>query len=216
MDFFVPLHFSFQMLSISEIHLYNYVPPPHAPDLSSSRSRDEIMPLVGPLSKGNESLRVKVVHGSVEIMTKAKQSADVDGHFSWTAMKDFELWDGESGETIELFIMSSDGKHRRQRAEAMATTRMERFRRQPEIRIDARLPLTLVEEGTAEAFDGSETYITMTACWTDDCFEPTFLQSLFCTACFTMADIDFGATILPRELLPARCRAQQRLLLKWS
>ena len=202
----------------------------HVDVLTAEEQRSELSTLLassGP--KEVTEVGVAVVHGGSEVVAQPARSADVEGHYSWTACE-LEIFDGESGETLEFFIEQKCPGSRRGRSSirrriAIATTRMERFRRYPEERITARLELTAIDaietssgigsgSGGVEEDRDEETkpYIEVVACWTDDVFIPTFLQSLFCTACITMADIDFGAALLPKEFLPARCRAQKRLL----
>ena len=133
---------------------------------------------------------------------RQKFSSDVDGHYAFRNMN-LEVFDGESGESVEFIVVRQNSSGTVRIRSGIATTRMERFRRHPEKRITTRLDLSPVDAVEAtESFSSVGPYIEVVAHWTDDCFQPTFLESLFCTAWFTMADLDFGALLIPSELLP--------------
>jgi hypothetical protein len=55
------------------------------------------------LTSKAEALFVSIVFGSQEKRTTVEKAWDQDGRFAWRAPK-FELWDGESGETVEFIV----------------------------------------------------------------------------------------------------------------
>ena len=138
-----------------------------------------------------------------------------------------ELWDGELSETIELMVICQFKeklyKH------SIATMHMEEFRREPEKRFDILKDLNALGAGPslparlggtasgsygrssnsgggAAEEDAASTYgsLHLVCTYTDDCFQPTFFQSLFCNAAA------FGACAPQDQVSAARERALHR------
>lgn len=75
---------------------------------------------------------ITVVHGSQEKKTDIQSSWENDGKFKWTLNPNIELWDGESGETVEFFVnIERNGTRWR---DSMCTLTMDEFRKKPERR----------------------------------------------------------------------------------
>ena len=121
---------------------------------------------------------VAVHHGSQSKMTHIANEVE---NPRWESV--IELWDNEMCETLEFIVVLRAGgmlwKH------SIATTNMEQFRTQPERRVDTWVLLGSVSrpDTTAsaplaipEVF--GELHLVVT--YTEDCYQPTLLQSVFC------------------------------------
>jgi hypothetical protein len=74
---------------------------------------------------------ITVVHGSQEKKTAVQTAWDNDGKFEWLN-PNIELWDGESGETVEFFVnIERNGTRWR---DSMCTITMGEYRKKPERR----------------------------------------------------------------------------------
>mmetsp|Transcript_6650 Transcript_6650/g.8616 ORF Transcript_6650/g.8616 Transcript_6650/m.8616 type:complete len:238 (+) Transcript_6650:174-887(+) len=158
-----------------------------------------------------EAMFISIVHGSQEKRTSLESSWDNDGKFEWKNPK-IEIWDGESGETVEFFVnIERNGTRWR---DSMCTVTMDQFRKKPERRFTLLNSLFPVGSNAEQTSRGD---MSIVLCFTEDCLQPTLLQSLFCTAFvgfggeLDMLSMDVGGFFLP-QLLSARTRAQQRLL----
>lgn len=126
---------------------------------------------------------VAVHHGSQSKMTHFADKVD-NPH--WDSV--IELWDREVCETLEFIVVVRAGgllwKH------SMATLNMEQFRTQPELRVDIWVLLGSVSRrnlGTSlsiqdSTFDQPKAFgeLHLAVTYTEDCNQPTFLQSVFC------------------------------------
>lgn len=155
---------------------------------------------------------ISIVHGSQEKRTALESSWDNDGKFEWKNPK-IEIWDGESGETVEFFVnIERNGTRWR---DSMCTLTMDQFRKNPEKRFTLTKDLFPVGSNAEQVSRGK---LCVVLCFTEDCLQPTLLQSLFCTAFvgfgggLDMLSMDIGGGLLLPNLLSARTRAQQRLL----
>ena len=82
---------------------------------------------------------VSIVHGSQEKKTPVKSSWENDGKFEWVLNPNLELWDGESGETVEFFVnIERNGTRWR---DSMCTLTMDSFRKNPEKKFILAKPL---------------------------------------------------------------------------
>ena len=164
------------------------------------------------LSKGMQTF-VAVNHGS-----QAAKTASAHEPLNPVFNSSIELWDGELSETIELMVVCQFKeklyKH------SIVTMQMEEFRREPEKRFDLLKDLTALAKeptlparlgGTGDSRAAAEdsvgaSYGTLhlLCTYTDDCFQPTFFQSLFCNAAA------FGSCAPQDQVSAARERALQR------
>ncbi|KAJ1449637.1 hypothetical protein M885DRAFT_622374 [Pelagophyceae sp. CCMP2097] len=125
---------------------------------------------------------VTIHHGSQSKMTHATREILEP---KWDSV--VELWDSEMCETLEfVVVIKAFGgflwKH------SMATLNMEQFRAAPETKIEQWLPLGSVTssrpEAVAKAAEKNFGQLKVVATYTEDCVQPTFLQSLFCNVLF--------------------------------
>ena len=121
---------------------------------------------------------VAVHHGSQSKMTHIANEVD-NPH--WDSV--VEVWDNEMCETLEFIVVLRAGtmlwKH------SMVTMNMEQFRAQPEHRIDAWVLLGSVSKPDPAASSPilqSESFgeLHLVVTYTEDCYQPTLLQSVFC------------------------------------
>jgi len=164
------------------------------------------------LTSKAEAMFITIVHGSQEKRTPPTKAWDNDGKYEWKDLP-IELWDGESGETVEFFVnVERNGTRWR---DSMTTMSMSDFRRRPEHRFTVRTPLGPI--GSSNPSSSPKGFLVTIISYTEDCLQPTLFQSLFCTAfvncggAMDMLNFDFGGVFLP-NLLSAQTRAQQRLL----
>lgn len=90
-----------------------------------------------------------------------------------------ELWDNEMCETIEFIVVVRVGgflwKH------SIHTMHMEHFRVQPDLRINNWLPLESISVPHLDRYSNkSFGELHIVATYTQDCYQPTLLQALFC------------------------------------
>ena len=121
----------------------------------------------------NLSAFVAIHHGAQSKMTHV---ADDVENPRWDSV--IELWDREMCETIEFIVVIRVGaflwKH------SIHTINMEQFRTQPELRIDNWLALGSISVPLLKSPAKSFGDLHIVATYTEDCYQPTLLQSMFC------------------------------------
>ena len=143
----------------------------------------------------NLSAFVAVHHGSQSKMTHVAH--DVENP-RWDSV--IELWDNEMCETIEFIVVIRVGtflwKH------SIHTINMEQFRTQPELRIDNWLPLGSIIIPLHKSHAKSFGELHVVATYTDDCFQPTLLQSMFCNLVYCPLPSDGNTRVRHPRVVP--------------
>ena len=166
-------------------------PPPSQVVLKGRRDRRE----------RDLSSFVTIHHGSQSKMTHRTSETPLNP--KWDSVVEF--WDSEMCETLEFVVVirAAGGtlwKH------SMATVNMEQFRAAPETKIEVALPLgslTSRSQGSKTAAaaarpepepaaapaeeERSFGELILVGTYTEDCVQPTFLQSVFCNVLFCPA-----------------------------
>lgn len=157
---------------------------------------------------------VAVNHGSQAVKTMAAHDPSNPIFNS-----NIELWDGELSETIE-FIIICQFKEKLYK-HSITTMNMEEFRREPEKRFEIQRSMSALtrepalsrrirgsggesESAASIAAEASYGTLHIVCTYTEDCFQPTFFQSLFCNAAA------FGSCAPRDATSAARERALQR------
>lgn len=158
----------------------------------------ELLPS-GAAARPGQRMFVSVTHGS---------QAERTGSCAQTRNPVFnsrvEIWDAEIGETIEFTVLLQNGRSLKKHS--ITTVKMEDFRAQPEKRFDLVKTLSSLNPGTTPDTNSGE--LRFVATYTEDCFQPTLFQSLFCNA------VTMGHCSAPDQQSRARDRAYQRSMLR--